>query len=122
MADLAHVVGSDLSVGPTGDLGTVDQDNWTQQRIIRRLLTNQGDYIWQLAYGAGLPGMVGSTISVQQLAAIIRQQLGLETAVATQPEPSVELQGDQTGNIIASVSYKDALTGTSQTLTVPRTS
>ena len=121
MADISHLVGSDLTTGPTGDLEAVDLAEWTQQRILRRLLTNSGCYIWQLSYGGGLPAMVGSTVSAQQTAAIIRRQLGLEAAVAAQPEPTILVQSGQGGDVFAAVSYQDAQTGTSQTLLVPRT-
>ena len=122
MADIAHLVGSDLSVGPTGDLATVDLTDWTQQRVLRRLLTNAGGYIWQLDYGAGLPAMVGATVSAQQIAAIIRRQIGLETAVASYPEPKVVLEVDQNETVFATVTYDDLQTGTSQIFSVPRTS
>lgn len=122
MADIDHLIGSDLTIGPTGDLAVITSDTWTQQRILRRLLTNPGDYIWQLTYGAGLASMVGSTVSSQQVAALIRSQICLEPTVSLQPEPKIILQGDQTGNVFATVSYQDALTGNSQTLSVPRSS
>ena len=121
MADIAHVIGSDLGVGPTGDLATVDLSDWTRQRILRRLLTNPGGYIWQLTYGAGLPVMVGSTVSAQQIAATIRKQMGLETAVSRQPEPKIAIRSNQPGMVFATISYDDALTGTSQILNIPRT-
>lgn len=119
MADIAHVVGSDLTVGPTGDLAVVDLSDWTQQRVLRRLLTNPGGYIWQLTYGAGLPVMVGTTVSAQQITAIIRRQMSLETAVLQQPEPVVVMQKGQPGTVFATVSYQDAQTGVSQILNVP---
>lgn len=122
MADIAHFIGSDLTIGPTGDLGVVDLADWTQQRILRRLLTNVGGYIWQLTYGAGLPAMVGATVSAQQIAAVIRRQIGLETAVSKYPEPKVVLQIDQTETVFATVTYQDAQTGISQTFNVPRSS
>ena len=120
MADLAHSVGSDLMISSTGDLAVVDLTKWTQQRILRRLLTNAGDYIWQLNYGAGLPGMIGATASAQQIAAVIRRQIGLEIAVSRNPEPKVLLQIEQMETIFATVTYQDAQTATSQTLSVPR--
>ena len=121
MADIAHIVGNDLSIGLTGDLAVVDLADWTQQRILRRLITNPGGYIWQLNYGGGLPGMVGSTVSAQQTAAIIRKQMALEAAVATQPEPTVTVLAGENNEVFATVSYQDAQTGTSQTLLVPGT-
>ena len=48
MADISHTFGADLSLSATGDLLCVTGDTLTQQRVLRRLLTNAGDYIWQL--------------------------------------------------------------------------
>ncbi len=119
MADLAHVTGSDLSTSSTGDLAIVDSSPWTQQRVLRRLITNPGDYIWQLSYGGGLAAMIGTTVSAQQAAAIIRKQMSLEAAVSRSPEPKVVVQSDRNSTVFATVSYQDAQTGTSQTLVVP---
>ena len=119
MPDIAHVIGSDLAIGPSGDLATVDLADWTQQRILRRLLTNAGGYIWNPSYGSGLQAMVGSPISAQQTAAIIRRQMNLEAAVSATPEPTVTLQSEQTGTVFATVSYTDAQTATPQMLLVP---
>ena len=122
MADISHVLGSDLVVGLTGDLATSDTDQWTQQRVLRRLLTNPGGYIWQPTYGAGLPTVIGSTMSVQQTAAIIRAQLAQEAAVAAQPEPNIVVQGELNNEVFATVSYQDAQTGTLQTTLIRRSS
>ena len=46
--------GGDLSVGPGGDISVAPVEAEVEQRIIRRLLTNTGDYIWHISYGAGL--------------------------------------------------------------------
>ncbi len=54
MYDLSHQWGDDLTVGPTGDMALVTGSVFGQQRVLRRLMTNPGDYIWQLDYGAGL--------------------------------------------------------------------
>lgn len=56
MPDLSHQWGSDLLIGPTGDLATASGTELGQQRVLRRLLTNASDYIWHLGYGAGLAG------------------------------------------------------------------
>lgn len=119
VADLAHTVGSDLQLGPSGDLALVSGDPQTQQRVLHRLLTSPGSYIWQLTYGAGLPGLVGAVASTQQIAAIIRAQVGYEASVAATPEPSVVLTGGQLGEVNATISYTDAISGLSQVLTLP---
>ena len=119
MADVAHVVGQDLQVGLTGDLAVVDGDAETQQRVLHRLLTSAGTYIWQLPYGAGLPALVGSVASQQQIAAIIRAQMALEPSVATSPEPQVTLTSGGFGEISATITYTDNNSSLVQTLTLP---
>ena len=59
MPDLAHEFGADLQAGPTGDLALADGAALGRQRVLRRLLTNPGDYIWHPTYGAGLARFVG---------------------------------------------------------------
>nr|WP_321986644.1 hypothetical protein [uncultured Lichenicoccus sp.] len=119
MADIAHVVGGDLQLGSSGDLATVDQDGWTQQRVLRRLLTNPGAYIWQLNYGAGLAALIGATVSVQQIAALIRSQLALEKAVEQQPEPVIKISTGIAGEAFATISYQDATTGALASIAIP---
>jgi hypothetical protein len=87
--DIGHQWGGDLDVGPTGDLAVVAGAPAVTQRILRRLLTNPGDYIWNLGYGAGLPGFVGTAVSSVQIAAIVRPQMLLETGVAVSPAPDI---------------------------------
>ena len=119
MADVAHVVGQDLQLGSTGDLAVVDGDAETQQRILHRLLTSAGTYIWQLPYGAGLPGLVGSVASQQQITAIIRAQMAYEPSVAPSPEPQVTLASGAIGEISATITYTDTESGGVVTLTLP---
>ena len=122
MVDISHVMGSDLQIGPTGDLAIAEAAVWTEQRLLRRLLTNTGGYVWQLTYGGGLPAFIGSTVCSQQIAAVIRRQLALEGSVAAQPEPVISIQSDQNSGVFASIIYESSQTGASQTLLVPRTS
>ena len=117
MADIAHVWGRDLQLGPTGDLALVSADNEVQQRILHRLLTNAGDYIWQLDYGAGLPSQVGRVADGAYIGAVIRQQLLLEPTVAQSPEPVVTVTAAADGTVTATIQYADANTG--NTVVVP---
>ncbi len=119
MADIAHVVGSDLQLSSSGDVATVDQSGWTEQRVLRRLLTSLGAYIWQPAYGAGLSGLIGSTVSTQQIAALIRSQLALEAAILQQPEPVIAISRGASGEAFATISYADATTGGAAIITIP---
>ena len=119
MADIAHVIGQDLQVGPTGDLAVVDGDAETQQRVLHRLLTSAGTYIWQLPYGAGLPALVGSVASQQQITAIIRAQMAFEPSVAPLPEPQVTLVSGGVGKISVTINYTSNYSNVAQTLTLP---
>ena len=119
MGDLAHVMGGDLQVTVTGDLALVSSDAETQQRVLHRLLTSPGTYIWQIAYGAGLPSLVGSVTSLQQVGAIIRSQIGFEAAVSLTPEPTVTLTSDRASEVKATITYVDAVSGNSQILALP---
>ena len=119
MPDLAHVYGSDLQLSPAGDLAALAGDALTQQRILHRLLTNAGDYIWELTYGAGLPTYIGQPVNAPAIAAVIRQQIALEAAVAVSPEPQITLRASQNGVVTVTILYADAATGATQTLTFP---
>lgn len=95
--DLNHWVGGDVAVSATGDLGTVTADQRTQQRIVRRLVTNPGDYIFHPDYGAGLPQKIGQTLDVSALRGLIRTQVLLEAGVAQTPEPQVDVSAIPNG-------------------------
>jgi hypothetical protein len=119
MGDLSLIWGADLAVSATGDIATVSGTISTQQRIIRRLLTNPGDYIWQLGYGAGLARFVGQPANELYIRAIIRSQIFKETLVARSPEPVIDVQispAGSTGTIYVRIQYGDALSGGTQTL------
>lgn len=116
MVDLALQVEGDLSVGPTGDLAVVDGVALTQQRVLRRLLTNQGDYIWQLNYGAGLGRFVGKPGAPAEIAGVTRSQLLQEAAVAPSPPPVVTTVAGDDGTVLATLTYTDAATGQASTV------
>lgn len=116
MDDLFHVWGSDLSVGATGDFATAAGPLRGQQRVLRRLLSNPGDYIWQPDYGAGLAKFVGGPGNEAQVRAVIRAQLFMEAAVARTPEPTVEVQATPSGAVYVHVRYADSVSGETQIL------
>ena len=106
--DIGHAWGGDLTIGATGDLETVSPPDSVSQRIIRRLLTNRGDYIWSLVYGAGLTKFLGQPIVMAQIMAEIRVQMLRETSVATYPCPIVSIASaglDRPGVFKAEISY-----------------
>jgi len=116
MPDAWHEFGNDLAIGPTGDIAFVDGPALTQQRVLRRLLTNQGDYIWQVTYGAGLAQFVGTPASEARVGAVVRGQIFKEAAVAQTPAPVIDVQSDSGGTVYAYVQYADAATGATQVL------
>lgn len=121
MNDLAHIFGADLALSPTGDLAVSTGTQAGQERVLRRLLTNPGDYLWHLDYGAGLAAMVGQPAYPGRIAAVARAQMLRETAVARSPAPLVTASGLPTGTVTLSIRYADATTGDSATLSVPVT-
>jgi hypothetical protein len=119
VADVAHNFGSDLSVGPTGDLAVVTGTAEGQQRVLRRLLTNPGVYIWHLPYGAGLARFIGQPTSEASIAATARGQMFKEKAVTRDPAPTIEVQTQTNGLVTLSIQYIDADTSDPVPLTVP---
>jgi len=119
MYDLALQWGGDLATGPTGDLALVSGSLLGQQRVLRRLMTNPGDYIWQLGYGAGLAQFIGQPSNISQIEAVIRSQIFKESAVARTPEPNISIQIDPsggTGTVYVQILYVDAPSGQTQVL------
>ena len=107
--------GADLSVGPAGDINAVPIQANVQQRLVRRLLTNAGDYIWHTNYGAGLGGYVGQPYSPANIEGAVLNQLQLEPLVAATPTPTVKINRSATGpfsSIAVTVQYQVAGTST----------
>jgi phage baseplate assembly protein W len=100
MGDISHEWGCDLSIGPTGDLGLVTTEQKCRQRILRRLLTSVGGYIWHLNYGSGLGQFVGSPIESPKISGIIRNQMRLEKSVSRSPEPKVGISSSAVANSV----------------------
>jgi hypothetical protein len=114
--DLDHVWGNDLSAAANGDLLLSSGSAQTEQRILRRLMTNPGtsakaaDYIFQPEYGAGIPSFVGTTASVGQIQSTTKGQVSMEKAVASQPPPTVSASMSN-GTLTETITYADATTG-----------
>lgn len=119
MPDISHRWGSDLLLGPTGDLATVSGIELGQQRVLRRLLTNANDYIWQVTYGAGLARFIGQPGSAARIRALIRSQIFKEAAVARSPEPVIDVlvsPDGAAGTVYVHIRYVDAPSGQTQAL------
>lgn len=82
MLGISHQFGSDLALSNRGDFVLCGGAELTRQRVLRRLLTNPGDYWWQPHYGAGLRQAVGSVGNRAALVALIEAQAALEPGVS----------------------------------------
>ena len=118
MVDIAHEWGTDLAIGPGGDLQTVDGNGRVRQRILRRLLTNPGDYIWQINYGAGLAAFVGEAQPAGRVRAVVRDQLRLEPAVARSPEPRIQVSVSEPNAVCLDISYSGTESANPQSLSI----
>jgi len=111
--------GGDLSVGSSGDIAVAPVQIEVQQRLIRRLLTNPGDYIWHTEYGAGLGTFVGEPCSPGLIESTILNQLQHEALVAMNPSPTVLTDQSLTGSFsTTSVTIQYQITGTSAGMSV----
>ena len=113
--DISHVFGEDLVVSANGDLLLADSVNLSNQRILRRLLTNPGDYIWHPTYGAGLPATIGMPVDVETVKAIIIAQIFLEETVMRTPQPVITVQSFPNGMFVQ-ITYTEADSGQTVTL------
>lgn len=118
MPDLEMTWSGDLSLSPTGDLAIANEPSLGTERVLRRLMTNPGDYIWNPDYGAGLAQFVGRPVELAGIEALIRAQMNLETAVAQIPEPVITVSSDVTGRLYVQIRYADSATAISSTLSV----
>ena len=123
MNDINHWFSGDVQLTGKGDLSISSTVIMTQQRILRRILTNSAspdgppDYIWNPEYGCGASKYVGETINkLTELKTIIIGQLKLEEGVAQLPIPEVTLVTTST-ILTITIKYVDISTGTPQTFT-----
>lgn len=108
-SDLNLYVGGDLVASATGDLQAVTTQRRGEQRVLRRLLTNAGEYIFHTDFGAGLPREVGNVRDLAKVKAKILSQLLLDDAVAQRPAPVITVRPISGGLSIA-IQYTDANT------------
>lgn len=125
--DINHNWGDDLIVGPTGDLSLVDGDAETKQRILRRLMTNNaipgsgsvealiGDYLFNQAYGGGIPRRIGTNLDEDATKTQITAQMLQEEGVAQTPLPTVAVRAFP-GGVQCTIGYTSSVTKTQQIL------
>jgi phage baseplate assembly protein W len=109
MFDIFHNCGEDLKVGNGGDLALSGGTDVINQRVLRRLLTNPGDYIWNLNYGGGLATFVGQPFNPREIEAVISTQLLEESAIPTSPVPRIVAMTTDVaqGGVAVNITYAD---------------
>lgn len=112
--DISHNFGADFTLSNSGDLQMVAGSAYGQQRVLRRLLTNPGAYVWHGNYGGGMAGFVGRTAKQARIVAVALKQMRLESRVAQNPPPSVTVNVGTNGVVSAAIGYTDAPTNTPQ--------
>lgn len=117
MADLSLDWGGDLELSATGGVELVSGSLLTRQRLIRRLLTVPGDYIWEPTYGAGLPSYIGRPMDLAAMSAVVRDQALLEETVSTVESVTISLV--TVSSYLLTVAYTEAGVKGTQVLTLP---
>jgi len=116
MTELFHQWGGDLALTAGGDLALASGTTEGRQRVLRRILTNPGNYVFDPPYGGGAQALVGSLATPQAVEAAMRSQMLQEQAVAQAPTPAVAVTPIPNGLNI-SIKYSDAQTGDPALLT-----
>lgn len=105
--ELNQQYGFDLVITPNSQLGVVDGTQETYQRILRRLMTNPGQYLFAPDYGAGLGIYVGANLNSaleHQIKGVITTQMFKEDTVAQSPRPVISLSQNGT-QLTVSITY-----------------
>jgi hypothetical protein len=110
MPDARHWWDSDIAISSTGDLALSDGIDLSNQRIVRRLMTILGEYVWHTDYGASVPVRVGDTLDLSLIESIVRGQIFEEAAVDPEYDPEIIVTKILNGVFVA-IRYVDALTG-----------
>jgi hypothetical protein len=113
--DIDHYIGGDIAVSGTADVNVATALTASQQRVLRRLLTNPGDYVWHPDYGAGLPAEVGKLADERRIRGLIQSQIFKEAVVLQSPPPIITVTM-LVGGVSVRIQYADAQTGQLATL------
>ncbi len=113
MGDISHSFGQDIDLSASGDFLYVADE--TQQHVLKRLLTASGADLWAQTYGAGLGQFVGQPLDLAAITNAVRSQMFQESSVAQLPEPVITASQNG-GTVLVGISYTDAVSGQTQTL------
>ena len=107
--DVDHNFGSDISLTSLNDIAHSSGLKRSQQRVLRRLLTNPGDYIWHADYGAGLAQYIGQSLNFarnDEIKSKIISQIFLEDSVSKDVQPEIFFQTIE-GGIFVQINYTE---------------
>lgn len=107
LCDIGHLWGQDIRISPTGDLAVVSLADRSKERVLRRLLTNGGEYIDHQDYGAGAGQQVGQIANVSAITSLVAGQMKREATVSQVVSPVVSVTPVAKG-VAVSVSYLSA--------------
>ncbi len=108
--DAQHWFGEDLALSPSGDIALSDGIDLSNERIVRRLMTNITAYIWHLEYGASVPKRVGDTLDLSLVESVIRSQIFDEASVSQEHDVTIKVDPILNG-VFCQINYIEALTG-----------
>ena len=100
--DISHEIGDDIRLDSTNDLAFVFDTDETNQRIMRRLFTNKGTYIWNAKWGASIPWKVGETLSLELYNLVVNEVTAAvleDEDVAKDPPPEISIKTTNNGLI-----------------------
>lgn len=115
MKDCNHYFSDDLTMSPTGGIQMVEGVTRSNQRILRRLLTNPGEYIQRPNYGGGIRRYIGAISNIPEITATIKAQLALEPSVAQNPAPVINVLPIDNG-VTCNIKYTESESGVATTL------
>jgi phage baseplate assembly protein W len=109
--DINHDIGQDLHLSSLNDISHSSGLSRSQQRVLRRLLTNPGDYIWHSNYGAGLAKYIGQSLNsdrFDEIKSTIISQIFLEDSVSKDVQPEIFIQTIQ-GGVFIQINYVESV-------------
>ena len=82
-------------------------------------MTNPGEYLWNIDFGAGLSAFVGQPRSADRVAAIVASQILKEQTVAPFPPPTVTTELLGSNGVVVTIKYHDKSSGIQTNLKLP---
>lgn len=107
MTDLFHYFGQDLVCDQDGALACARETIGTRQSVLRRLCTNENDYLWHRSYGAGLPARIGTPLREAELQRLILAQLAMEARIDQDAPISVRIVASPPGGAACTITYTE---------------